>query len=93
MILCPDARGAQQLDLTVRVECFDTILGLTQCHSARLSKGSRHVATAIYVSQPVIDSWSKNSILRDNLVSVQAMFIGWPVIISCHIFIVRGCGQ
>ncbi|MDP5031476.1 MAG: pilus assembly protein PilZ [Paraglaciecola sp.] len=89
-----DARGGNQLDLTVQsLSCFEendwTNRSVT---SAGLSKGSRHVGTGDYVAQPAIDSWSKTAFLREQPCVGSSNVIGGSNI-SCHVFIVRGCGQ
>jgi type IV pilus assembly protein PilX len=89
-----DARGGNQLDLNLQtLSCFDNNTWTNRSVTALgLSKGSRHVATGDYVSQPVIDSWSKTAFLREQPCVGSSNVIGGSNI-SCHIFIVRGCGQ
>lgn len=89
-----DARGGNQLDLTVQsLSCFEnnnwTNRNIT---SAGLVKGNRHVVAGEYVIQPGINSWSRTAFLREQPCVGSSNVIGGSNI-SCHVFIVRGCGQ
>lgn len=89
-----DARGGNQIDLSVQsLSCFENNNWTNRSVTAQgLTKGSRHVATGDYVAQPAIDSWSKTAFLREQPCVGSSNVIGGSNI-SCHVFIVRGCGQ
>jgi type IV pilus assembly protein PilX len=89
-----DARGGNQIDLALQtLSCFENDTWTNRSvTSAGLTKGSRHVAVGDYVAQPAIESWSKTAFLREQPCVGSSNVIGGSNI-SCHVFIVRGCGQ
>lgn len=89
-----DARSGNQIDLAVQnLSCFDdddwTNRSVT---AAGLVKGSRHVTHGEYTTQPSINSWSRTAFLREQPCVGSSNVIGGSNI-SCHVFIIRGCGQ
>lgn len=54
--------------------------------------GTRHVTVAGYNTSPPIDSWSKTAYVREQACIGSSNVIGGSNI-SCHIFVIRGCGQ
>jgi type IV pilus assembly protein PilX len=89
-----DARGGTQLDLDVQeLSCFedDTWTNRTLTNSG-LSQGTQHTAVGNYTEKPVVNSWSRAAFVREQPCVGSSNVIGGSNI-SCHIFIVKGCGQ
>lgn len=89
-----DARGGNQINLTLQtLSCFDNNTWTNRTLTTNgLVKDNRHVAAGEYVASPAIDSWSRTAFLREQPCVGSSNVIGGSNI-SCHIFIVRGCGQ
>ncbi|WP_340680658.1 pilus assembly PilX N-terminal domain-containing protein [Paraglaciecola sp.] len=89
-----DARGGNQINLTLQtLSCFDNNTWTNRTLTTNgLVKDNRHVAVGEYVASPAIDSWSRTAFLREQPCVGSSNVIGGSNI-SCHIFIVRGCGQ
>ena len=89
-----DARAGNQIDLTVQtLSCFDNANWTNRVLTKDgLVKGSRHVTAGEYVASPAINSWSRTAFLREQPCVGSSNVIGGSNI-SCHVFIVRGCGQ
>ena len=89
-----DARGGNQIDLALQtLSCFDNNTWTNRTLTKDgLVKGSRHVGAGEYVASPTINSWSRTAFLREQPCVGSSNVIGGSNI-SCHVFIVRGCGQ
>ncbi len=88
------ARGGTQLDLTVQeMSCFEDITWTNRIlTNDGLSVGTQHTSAGNYTDKPVVKSWSRAAFVREQPCVGSSNVIGGSNI-SCHIFIVRGCGQ
>ncbi|PKH00919.1 PilX N-terminal domain-containing pilus assembly protein [Paraglaciecola sp. MB-3u-78] len=88
------ARGGNFLDLTVQtMSCFEDVTWTNRVlTNAGLSAGTQHVSAGNYTDKPVVKSWSRAAFVREQPCVGSSNVIGGSNI-SCHIFIVRGCGQ
>lgn len=89
-----DARAGNQFDPTTDdLSCFDnanwTNRSLT---NGGLTKNTRHVVVGNYRDKPITKSWSKTAFVREQSCVGSSNVIGGSNI-SCHVFIIRGCGQ
>jgi type IV pilus assembly protein PilX len=89
-----DARAGNQFDPTVQdLSCFDNVNWTSRSlTSAGLSKKTRHTTPGNYRNKPEITSWSKTAFVREQSCVGSSNVIGGSNI-SCHVFIIRGCGQ
>jgi type IV pilus assembly protein PilX len=89
-----EARGGTQLDLTVdEISCFEDVTWTNRVlTNAGLSVGTQHTSAGNYTDKPVVKSWSRAAFVREQPCVGSSNVIGGSNI-SCHIFIVRGCGQ
>ncbi|MFT6284025.1 MAG: type IV pilus assembly protein PilX [Arenicella sp.] len=88
------ARGGVQLDLTVQeLSCFEDVTWTNRVlTNDGLSVGTQHTSAGNYTDKPVVKSWSRAAFVREQPCVGSSNVIGGSNI-SCHIFIVRGCGQ
>jgi len=88
------ARGGNLLDLTVEtMSCFEDMTWTNRVLTkAGLSAGTQHTSAGNYTDNPVVKSWSRAAFVREQPCVGSSNVIGGSNI-SCHIFIVRGCGQ
>jgi type IV pilus assembly protein PilX len=88
------ARGGNLLDLTVQgLSCFEDVTWTNRVlTNAGLSAGTQHTIAGNYTDKPVVKSWSRAAFVREQPCVGSSNVIGGSNI-SCHIFIVRGCGQ
>jgi type IV pilus assembly protein PilX len=88
------ARGGNLLDLTVQeLSCFEDVSWTNRVlTNAGLSVGTQHTSAGNYTDKPVLKSWSRAAFVREQPCVGSSNVIGGSNI-SCHIFIVRGCGQ
>jgi type IV pilus assembly protein PilX len=88
------ARGGNLLDLTVQeLSCFEDVSWTNRVlTNAGLSVGTQHTSAGNYTDKPVVKSWSRAAFVREQPCVGSSNVIGGSNI-SCHIFIVRGCGQ
>jgi type IV pilus assembly protein PilX len=88
------ARGGTQLDLTVQqMSCFEDVTWTNRVLTkAGLVSGTQHTNAGNYTDKPVVKSWSRAAFVREQPCVGSSNVIGGSNI-SCHIFIVRGCGQ
>jgi type IV pilus assembly protein PilX len=88
------ARGGPQLDLTVQeLSCFEDVTWTNRVlTNAGLSGGTQHTSAGNYSDKPVVKSWSRAAFVREQPCVGSSNVIGGSNI-SCHIFVVRGCGQ
>ncbi|NCP64501.1 MAG: pilus assembly protein PilZ [Paraglaciecola sp.] len=89
-----DARGGNQIDLaTQTLSCLDNATWTNRAVTKDgLVKGTRHTTVGDYVDSPGVQSWSRTAFLREQPCVGSSNVIGGSNI-SCHVFIVRGCGQ
>ncbi|MFT6778209.1 MAG: type IV pilus assembly protein PilX [Paraglaciecola sp.] len=88
------ARGGKQLDLTTDdMSCFENVTWTNRVlTNAGLSAGTQHTTAGNYTDKPVVKSWSRIAFVREQACVGSSNVIGGSNI-SCHVFIVRGCGQ
>jgi type IV pilus assembly protein PilX len=88
------ARGGNPLDLTVEtMSCFEDVTWTNRVLTSNgLSAGTQHASAGNYKDNPVVKSWSRAAFVREQPCVGSSNVIGGSNI-SCHIFIVRGCGQ
>ena len=88
------ARGGTQLNLSVQqMSCFEDITWTNRIlTSAGLNAGTQHISPGNYTDKPVLESWSRVAFVREQPCVGSSNVIGGSNI-SCHVFIVRGCGQ
>lgn len=88
------ARQNTALDIqneTLRCQDPDTWTN-RQVTSAGLSKGALHQAQGHYDTSPAIDSWSRTAYVREQACLGSSNVISGSHI-TCHVFIIKGCGQ
>lgn len=89
-----EARQAPEIDLTVQsLSCFEdqTWTNRTMTKSG-LVTGENHDAEGVYDDVPKINSWSRTAFVREKTCLGSSNVIGGSNI-SCHVFMVKGCGQ
>jgi type IV pilus assembly protein PilX len=88
------ARGGTQLNLAVQeLSCFEDITWTNRVlTNVGLSAGTHHTSAGNYTDKPIIKSWSRSAFIREQPCVGSSNVIGGSNI-SCHVFIVRGCGQ
>jgi type IV pilus assembly protein PilX len=88
------ARAGTQLNLAVQeLSCFEDITWTNRVlTNVGLSAGTQHTSAGNYTDKPVIKSWSRSAFIREQPCVGSSNVIGGSNI-SCHVFIVRGCGQ
>lgn len=88
------ARGGTQLDLTVQeMSCFENVTWTNRILTKNgLSKNTQHTTPGNYTDKPLVKSWSRAAFVREQPCIGSSNVIGGSNI-SCHIFIIRGCGQ
>ncbi|MFT6414608.1 MAG: type IV pilus assembly protein PilX [Glaciecola sp.] len=88
------ARGGNLLDLTVKaMSCFENVTWTNRVLTkAGLTAGTQHTSAGNYTDKPVVKSWSRAAFVREQPCVGSSNVIGGSNI-SCHVFIVRGCGQ
>ncbi|TDF38629.1 pilus assembly protein PilZ [Alteromonadaceae bacterium M269] len=60
--------------------------------SAGLPAGIRHTTQGTYKNNPTVRSWSRSAFVREQACRGSSNVIGGSNI-SCHVFMIRGCGQ
>ena len=88
------ARGGTQLNLSVQeMSCFEDVTWTNRIlTSAGLNAGTQHTSPGNYTEKPVVKSWSRVAFVREQPCVGSSNVIGGSNM-SCHVFIVRGCGQ
>lgn len=88
------ARGGTTLDLTAQdLSCFEDVTWTNRILTKNgLTKSTQHITAGNYTDKPVVKSWSRSAFVREQPCIGSSNVIGGSNI-SCHIFIVRGCGQ
>ncbi|WP_158967098.1 PilX N-terminal domain-containing pilus assembly protein [Paraglaciecola sp. L3A3] len=89
-----DARAGNQIDLTVQeLSCFEDANWTNRSLTKNgLTKNSQHLAAGNYIDSPNVKSWSRTAFVREQACVGSSNVIGGSNI-SCHVFIVKGCGQ
>lgn len=89
-----EARQLNAIDLTNQnLSCFDTVNWVDrQITEAGLTSGVRQVVAGDYNSNPNVSSWSKTAFVREQSCLGSSNVISGSSI-SCHVFLIRGCGQ
>ncbi|XOV78881.1 MAG: PilX N-terminal domain-containing pilus assembly protein [Aestuariibacter sp.] len=88
------ARQDTELDPELQdLSCFDDANWVNRTLTATgLSPGVTHTATGSYNANPEVTSWSRTAFVKEQACEGSSNVIGGSNI-SCHIFLVRGCGQ
>ena len=88
-----EARQQPALDLeNDSLSCFDDNRTDRFTTSNGLTRGTRHTADGSFRANPQVRSWSKTSFVREQACRGSSNVIGGSNI-SCHVFVIRGCGQ
>jgi type IV pilus assembly protein PilX len=89
-----DARAGTQLDLTAQdLSCFEDATWTNRVLTQNgLNTGTQHINAGRYTEKPAVKSWSRAAFVREQPCIGSSNVIGGSNI-SCHVFIVRGCGQ
>lgn len=89
-----DARAGTQLDLEVQqLSCFEDVAWTNRTLTKTgLTLGSQHTSAGNYSDSPVVNSWSRAAFVREQPCLGSSNVIGGSNI-SCHVFVVKGCGQ
>ena len=89
-----EARQDVAIDLAnQQLSCFnDNNWTARQITAAGLNRGQRHVAAANFSDRPAVRAWSKSAFIGERACKGSSNVIGGSNI-SCHQFIIRGCGQ
>jgi type IV pilus assembly protein PilX len=89
-----DARSGNPIDLTAEdLSCFENANWTNRILTKNgLTKGSQHLVPGNYTDQPKVNSWSRTAFVREQPCVGSSNVIGGSNI-SCHIFMVKGCGQ
>lgn len=90
------ARGGTQLNLAAPIRpmsCFENVTWTNRTLTKNgLIKNTQHITAGNYTDKPVVKSWSRAAFVREQPCVGSSNVIGGSNI-SCHVFIVRGCGQ
>ena len=88
------ARSGTLLDLGAQdLSCFNDETWTNRILTKNgLTKNTQHIIPGNYTDKPVVQSWSRAAFVREQPCVGSSNVIGGSNI-SCHIFIVRGCGQ
>lgn len=88
------ARQLNAIDLDAQaLSCYDAVSWINrQITEAGLSAGSQHTVTGSYNTTPEVTSWSRTAFVREQACLGSSNVVGGSNI-SCHVFLVRGCGQ
>ncbi len=89
-----EARQLNAIDLTAQnLSCFDTVNWIDrQITEAGLTSGARQVTVGAYNTNPGVASWSKTAFVREQACLGSSNVVSGSSI-SCHVFLIRGCGQ
>lgn len=88
------ARQNAAIDLdNQELSCFDNANWVNRTMTqAGLNTGAQHNAVGAYDNSPGVVSWSRTAFVRENACLGSSNVIGGSNI-SCHVFVVKGCGQ
>ena len=85
-------KSGQLANKNESLSCFDHI-GIKRTMSSKgLTMGKRHTSLALYADNPPVNSWSRSIYSKESICSGSSHVIGKRNI-TCHSFIIRGCGQ
>jgi type IV pilus assembly protein PilX len=89
-----EARAGVQIDLAVQdLSCFENVNWTNRSITATgLTKNTQHNGAGHYNTTPVVNSWSRTAFLGERACLGSSNVKGGSNI-SCHVFIVKGCGQ
>ncbi|WP_102798269.1 PilX N-terminal domain-containing pilus assembly protein [Bowmanella denitrificans] len=89
-----EARQRNAIDLLNQpFSCFDNVNWAERSLTAAgLTLGNVHQAAGHYANLPATTAWSKTAYVRQEACLGSSNVIGGSNI-SCHVFLVRGCGQ
>lgn len=89
-----DARSGTQLDLNAQdLSCFENVAWTNRVLTKNgLNVGTQHINAGRYTDKPAMKSWSRAAFVREQPCIGSSNVIGGSNI-SCHVFIIRGCGQ
>lgn len=89
-----EARQGNAIDLVNQeLSCFDVENWTNrQLTSTGLTAGTVHQAAGNYANLPATDSWSRTAYVGQEACLGSSNVIGGSNI-SCHVFLVKGCGQ
>lgn len=88
-----EARQQASIDFeNESLSCFDNNRIDRFMNNGGLSRGTRHTVDGNYRANPEVKSWSKTSFVREQACKGSSNVIGGSNI-SCHVFVIRGCGQ
>lgn len=88
------ARQLPEIDLTAQtLSCYDNANWIArQVTQSGLTPGVQQTAAGAYNTSPNITSWSRTAFVREQACLGSSNVISGSSI-SCHVFLVRGCGQ
>lgn len=88
-----EAKQMLALDLANdTLTCFDSDRTERFITNSGLTRGEMHTTQGSFKTKPVTSAWSKTVFIKEELCPGASMVIGGSNI-SCHIFLVRGCGK
>jgi len=89
-----EARQGNEFDPEVEdLSCYNDIRWTNRTMtSAGLTTGANHSGAGSYDNSPPVNSWSRTAFVREEACRGSSNVIGGSNI-SCHVFVVRGCGQ
>ena len=89
-----EARQGATIDLANQdPSCLDPASWTNRTMTSNgLNTGTQHTANGTYKSNPTVTSWSRTAFVRERACLGSSNVIGGSNI-SCHVFVVRGCGQ
>lgn len=89
-----EARAGTQINLAQQnLSCFDNVSWTNRALTKNgLTKNSQHLIAGNYSDKPAVKSWSRTAFVREQSCVGSSNVIGGSNI-SCHVFIIKGCGQ
>lgn len=89
-----DARAGTQIILANQdLSCFEDEIWTNRIlTNDGLNAGTQHTTAGDYTDTPVVESWSRTAFVKEQPCVGSSNVIGGSNI-SCHIFIVKGCGK
>lgn len=74
------------------MSCFDSNPVVRFVTSNGMTRGKMHITKGVFGAYPETNSWSKSAFVREQACRGSSQVIGGSNI-TCHVFLVRGCGQ
>lgn len=89
-----EARQLNAINLNGQnLSCYDNANWVDrQVTEGGLTPGARQITAGNYNAAPEVSSWSKTAFVREQACLGSSNVIGGSNI-SCHVFLIRGCGQ